>query len=200
MELKFSALSPYVRKVMVVAHEAGVADRLQLSPVNTREEQEKITPFNPLGKIPALVTDAGHVLFDSPVICEYLDAEFGGRRLLPAGGDRRWEILTIAALADGILDAGLLVRHERLRPADRQSPEWIELQMRKLNGGLDALERQAERFGSRLDLGLIGVGCVLGYLPLRVDETKGLSRWPRLKSWYATMSQRPSFERTTPVL
>jgi glutathione S-transferase len=200
MELKFSPLSPYVRKVMVVAHEVGVADRLLLTPVKTREEPEKITPVNPLGKIPALITDTGKVLFDSPVICEYLDAEFGERRLLPADGDRRWAILTMAALADGILDAGLLIRHERVRPSERQSSEWIELQLRKVNGGLDALERQAEGFGTRLDLGLIGVGCALGYLPLRIDETKGLPRWPRLKSWYATLSKRPSFERTTPVL
>jgi glutathione S-transferase len=200
MELKFSPLSPYVRKVMVVAHEVGVADRIQLTPVKTREEPEKITPVNPLGKIPALITDAGQALFDSPVICEYLDAQFGGRKLLPAGGDRRWAILTMAALADGILDAALLVRHERARPAERQSSEWIELQMRKINSGLDALERQAEGFGSALDLGLIGVGCVLGYLPLRIEEAKGLPRWPHLKSWYASMSPRPSFERTTPVL
>lgn len=200
MELKFSGLSPYVRKVMVVAHEAGVADRLQLTPVKTREEPEKITPVNPLGKIPALITDSGQVLYDSPVICEYLDAEFGHRKLLPAGGERRYAILTMAALADGILDAGLLVRHERARPADRQSSEWIEWQLHKVNAGLDTLERQAASFDTALDLGLIGVGCALGYLPLRLDEAKGLERWPRLKSWYATMSKRPSFERTTPIV
>jgi len=86
MELKFSGLSPYVRKVMVVAHEVGVADRLQLTPVKTREEPEKITPVNPLGKIPALITDSGQAIYDSPVICEYLDAEFGGHRLLRRRG------------------------------------------------------------------------------------------------------------------
>lgn len=200
MELKFSGLSPYVRKVMVVAHEVGVADRLQLTPVKAREEPEKITPVNPLGKVPAFTTDAGQALYDSPVICEYLDAEFGGRRLLPAGGDRRWAILTRAALADGLLDAGILVRNERLRPAELQSSEWIAWQLRKVTGGLDTLESQADGFGTGLDLGLIGVGCALGYLPLRLDEAKGLERWPRLKSWYATISQRPSFQKTAPVV
>jgi glutathione S-transferase len=200
MELKFSGLSPYVRKVMVVAHEVGVADRLQLTPVKAREEPEKITPVNPLGKVPAFITDAGQALYDSPVICEYLDAEYGGRRLLPAGGDRRWAILTRAALADGLLDAGILVRNERLRPAELQSSEWIAWQLCKVTGGLDTLEGQADKFGTGLDLGLIGVGCALGYLPLRLDEAKGLERWPRLKAWYATMSQRPSFQRTAPVL
>jgi glutathione S-transferase len=200
MELKFSGLSPYVRKVMVVAHEVGVADRLTLTPIKTREEPEKILPVNPLGKIPALITDSGQVLYDSPVICEYLDAEFGGRKLLPAGGERRWAILTRAALADGLLDAGILVRNERLRPAELQSSEWIGWQLRKLDAGLDSLERAAAGFGAGLDMGLIAVGCVLGYLPLRVEETKGLERWPQLKSWYATMSQRPSFQRTAPVV
>ena len=90
MELKFGAVSPYVRKVMVMAHEAGVADRIRLTPVKTREEPHTILPFNPLAKIPALVLDDGSTIYDSPVICEYLDAEFGGHRLLAASGAARW--------------------------------------------------------------------------------------------------------------
>lgn len=199
MELKYSPLSPYVRKVRVVAHEAGVAETLQLTPVKTREEPEKIEPFNPLGKIPALVTDDGRILYDSPVICEYLDAEFGGHRLLPASGTRRWAIMTRAALADGLLDAAILTRHERLRPAPQQSAEWVALQMGKIRSGLDRLEREAESFGD-LDMGLVGVGCALGYMPLRLRELEGLPDWPRLREWFAATSQRPSFQRTTPVL
>ena len=117
---------------MVVAHEVGVAGRLQLTPVNAREEPEKIAPVNPLGKVPALITDAGVALYDSPVICEYLDAEFGARKLLPAGGERRWAILTMAALADGILDAGILIRVERMRPADRSRRRYTSTQRRRL--------------------------------------------------------------------
>jgi glutathione S-transferase len=157
-------------------------------------------PVNPLGKIPALITDAGTVLYDSPVICEYLDAEFGGRRLLPAAGARRWEVMTRAALADGILDAAILARNERLRPAADQSSEWIAWQLRKVNAGFDQLERDAGGFGDELDMGLVGVGCALGYLPLRIEEFAGLTRWPRLKAWYAAMSLRPSFQRTAPVV
>src|SRR4051812_33852585 len=103
---------------MVVAHEVGVADRLKLTVVKTREAPQDIVPVNPLGKIPALICDDGTVLFDSPVICEYLDAQFGGGKLLPAAGDKRWRIMTMAALADGLIDAGILVRHERLRPPE----------------------------------------------------------------------------------
>jgi len=198
VELKYGPLSPYVRKVMVVAHEVGVADRLTRTVVKTREAPQEIVPFNPLGKIPALVRDDGSVLFDSPVICEYLDAQFGGGRLLPASGDLRYRVMTRAALADGLLDAGILIRHERLRPAGQQSQEWISWQLGKLFAGLDALEREAQTLDGDLDLGTIGVGCALGYLPLRIAEANDPARWPRLAQWSAKLFERPSFARTIP--
>ena len=200
MELKFSPLSPYVRKVMVVAHEVGVAGRIRLTKVNTREEPDRIAAFNPIGKIPTLLTDNGGVLFDSPVICEYLDAEFGGHRLLPAAGARRWEVMTRAALADGILDAAVLVRNERNRPAERQSQDWIAWQLAKVYRGLDAFETQVEAFAGELDIAQVGLGCALGYMPLRVEEMARLDRWPTLAAWNASLSGRESFRLTTPVL
>lgn len=200
VELKYGPLSPYVRKVMVVAHEVGVADRLALTVVKTRESPQDIVPFNPLGKIPALVRDDGSVLFDSPVICEYLDTQFGGGRLLPAKGDERFVVLTRAALADGLLDAGLLVRHERLRPVEQQSAEWIGWQLGKVVSALDALEHGADALEGDLDLGKIGVGCALGYLPLRVPEANDPARWPRLGRWSMKLFERPSFARTMPKL
>lgn len=200
MELKFSPLSPYVRKVTVVAHEHGIADRLRLTRVDTRAERERIVPFNPLGKIPALVTDAGAVIYDSPVICEYLDAEYGGHRLLPAAGARRWEILSRMALADGMMDAAILVRHERARDAAKRSDEWAAWQLAKVVSGLDALEAQVDTFGSALDLGQIAVACAMGYLPLRLDELVGFPRWPGLRAWAERVGERESFRRTVPVL
>jgi glutathione S-transferase len=199
MEIKFSGLSPYVRKVMVVAHELGVAERLTITKINVREEQPKITPYNPLGKVPALITDDGRILFDSVVICEYLDTEFGGHRLLPASGAKRWQVMTTAALADGLIDAAVLIRNERLRPPDRQSNDWIAHQLRKVIGALDQLERDMPALRDDFDLSHVGIGCGLGYVTLRVDEVPELSRWPQLQSWYATTSQRPSFQRTVPV-
>jgi glutathione S-transferase len=200
MELKFSPLSPYVRKVSVTAHELGIAQRIRLTPVKTREEPDKIAPFNPLGKIPTLVTDSGAVLYDSPVICEYLDAEFGNHRLLPASGARRWDILTRVALADGTIDAAILVRQERLRAAEKQAQDWIDWQLRKVYAGLDQMERSVETFGESLDLGQIALACALGYMPLRLAELEGLPKWPRLKAWYDVLAQRESFRLTTPVL
>ena len=129
----------------------------------------------------------------------HLDAEFGGHRLLAASGPQRWRTLTRAALADGTLDAGLLVRWERLRPQELQSSDWIAMQLGKIYAALDRLEDEAETFGP-LDLGLVGVGCALGYLPLRVPEIADRARWPRLFAWYERMLERPSFSRTVPVL
>ena len=162
MELKYGPVSPYVRKVMVVAHEVGVADRIKLTHVKTAEEPERIFPFNPLGKIPALVLDDGSVMYDSPVICEYLDAEFGGRRLLAASGPARWRAMTRAALADGLLDAGILVRWERMRPPEQQSSDWVARHLRKILSGLDALESEAASFGETLDFGEYGHYQVVG--------------------------------------
>ena len=200
MELKYGPLSPYARKVRVVAHEVGVADRIRMTEVKAREEPEAIVPFNPLGKIPALVLDDGSVLYDSPVICEYLDTEFSGGRLLPAKGPQRWRTLTRVALVDGALDAGLLARNERLRPAEKQSKESIDWQLGKMLRALDTLEKDVPGFGTDLDLGLVAVGCAMGYLPLRVPEAKDPARWPRLTEWYARIGQRPSFAKTMPVV
>jgi glutathione S-transferase len=200
VELKFSALSPYVRKVSIVAHEHGLAERLRLTIVNTRTESDKISLHNPLAKIPVLITDAGETLYDSPVICEYLDAEFGGHRLLPAAGPRRWQIMTLVALADGLLDAALLVRQERLRPAPEQSPEWIELQLGKMRRALDYFENASDSFSAELDMAQVALGSALGYIPLRLPDFEGFPRWPKLRSWYARQSQRASFKSTVPVL
>ncbi len=200
MELKFSKLSPYVRKVNIVAHEHGLTERIHLTPLDTRADSDKLAPLNPLGKIPVLITDAGEAIYDSPVICEYLDAEFGNHRLLPAQGARRWQIMTMAALADGLLDAALLIRHERARPADRQSAEWTELQLRKVHLALDHFERTVDGFGAELDMAQVGVGAAVGYIPLRLLDLEGLPKWPKLKAWYATQSQRPSFKHSAPVL
>jgi glutathione S-transferase len=200
VELIFSGLSPYVRKVNIVAHEHGLAERIRLTAVNTRAEPEKITPHNPLGKIPVLITDSGERLYDSPVICEYLDSEFGSHRLLPARGPRRWQIQTMVALADGLLDAALLVRLERARPAAEQSAEWTALQLGKVHRALDHLERAVDGFGSELDMGQVAVGAAAGYIPLRLLDLEGFPKWPKLKAWYDKASLRPSFKNTMPVL
>ena len=200
MELLYSPLSPYVRKVMVVAHELGIVDRIRVTRIDTRAERDRIVGSNPLGKIPALITGAGAVIYDSPVICEYLDAEYGGHRLLPATGARRWEILTRMALADGLMDAAILVRHERAREPAKRSDEWAAWQLTKVSAGLDALEARVDTFGDALDLGQIALACAMGYMPLRLDEFAGYPRWPGLRAWADRLGAREAFRRTVPVL
>ncbi|MGE0797557.1 MAG: glutathione S-transferase family protein [Lautropia sp.] len=199
MELIHNAMSPFGRKVRAVAHEIGIAERVRLTEVRSRQDPDKIQPFNPLGKIPVFISDAGAVLYDSSVICEFLIAEFGDHRLLPRHGMRRWEILTLAALADGILEAGISVRYERARPADEQSASAVSWQLGKIEAGLGRLDATVDQFGDTLDLGQIGVACALGYLPLRIDECAGLLRWPRLAQWYERIGRRPSLRDTAPA-
>lgn len=200
MELRFGRVSPFVRKVLVVAHELGIVDRIRLVPTDPRDSPGQIVPLNPLGKIPTLITDSGAILYDSPVICEFLDAEFGGHRFLPAAGQRRWEVMTLAALADGVMDAAILVRHERARPAEGQSADWTDWQLGKVNAGLDRLETMAATFGGELDMGQIGAACALGYLAVRLDDFRSLAKWPRLKAWFASVEDRPSFRNTVPKI
>ncbi|HZQ61485.1 MAG TPA: glutathione S-transferase family protein [Casimicrobiaceae bacterium] len=196
MEIKYSPLSPFVRKVMVVAHEVGVADRIRRTAVSVRDEPQSIVPFNPLGKIPVLVTDDGSTIYDSAVICEYLDATFGGGRLVPAERPQRWEVLTRAALADGMADAAILVRLERLRAPERQSETWLATQMGKVLAALDHLERTVPAADKRFDMGDIAVICALDYMALRLPELAGYPSWPKLDAYTKRMAERPSFQAT----
>jgi glutathione S-transferase len=196
MELRYGNLSPYVRKVRVVAEELGIADRIRLVLTNTREKPEEIVPLNPLGKIPTLVTDDG-VIFDSPVICEYLDARFGAHRFLPASGPRRWEVMTRVALADGIIDSAIMSRQEKARPAAQQSAESIDWQWRKIKAGLDRFESTTS---GDLDMGSLTLGCALGYIAFRLPDFPLFDGRARLKDWFATVSARPSFQGTAPKM
>src|SRR5207249_2286271 len=93
MELTFSPTSPYTRKVLIIAHELGITDKIRLVPTHPRTDTERLVPLNPLSKIPVLITDKGEAIYDSPVICEYLDAEFAKHRFIPAAGDLRWQVM-----------------------------------------------------------------------------------------------------------
>lgn len=194
MKLYFSATSPYVRKCLVVAHELGVAERITLLPSNAHPVQRDATLVaqNPLGKVPTLVTDDGQVLFDSRVICEYLDASFGGQ-LFPRTGAARWQALTLQSLADGMLDAALLARYEEAaRPEALRWSEWSEGQLDKLHTSLAALEAAPAQLAGRVDIGTLALGCALGYIDLRFDRLGWRGRYPQVAAWAAGFLQRPS--------
>lgn len=198
MELKYSPTSPFARKVLVVAHEVGVVDRITLSAVDLRGDRHELSALNPLSKVPAFVTDDGAVIYDSAVICEYLDTTFGAHRLLPAHGPQRWDVSTRVALADGMLDAAVLVRVERTRSTDRQSAEWIERQMGKVTAALNTFEHTLPSANKPLDMADVALVCGLGYMPMRLPELVDYPKWPRLREFHARMCERASFARTMP--
>jgi glutathione S-transferase len=202
MKLRYSPTSPYVRKVMVVGLETGLAERIERIPttvVPTRPNEE-VARENPLVKVPALTTDDGLVLYDSPVICEYLDTLHSGAKLFPAGGKARWLALRQQALGDGILDAAILGRYEILRPKEYQWPDWMDAQMRKVRGALAALEIEVEagELGGPLTIGQITIACALGYLDFRYASEGWRTRHRRLAAWCDEFSKRKSIELTIP--
>ncbi len=202
MKLRYSPTSPYVRKVMVVALETGLAERIERIPtvVLPTKPNEEMARENPLVKVPALTTDDGLVLYDSPVICEYLDTQHGGPKLFPPNGKARWIALRQQALGDGILDAAILGRYEILRPKEYQWQDWIDAQLRKVRGALAALEMETEagELGGPLTIGQITVGCALGYLDFRYASEDWHSRHRRLSAWYEEFAKRKSMQLTVP--
>jgi glutathione S-transferase len=199
MKLRYSPASPYVRKVMIVAHEGSLADHIEkvttaVLPVKANDE---LKAENPLVKVPSLTTDDGEILYDSPVICEYLDGLHKATKMFPAAGPARWTALRRQALGDGMLDAAILTRYETgVRPKELQWAEWIEGQMRKVRGGLDALER--ERLDGPFDIGTLTIACVLGYLDFRFATEEWRKTRPNLAGWFAEIARRPSMKATEP--
>jgi glutathione S-transferase len=201
MKLYFSPASPYVRKVMVVAHEKGLADRIEpiISKVSPIERNEEIARYNPLGKVPCLVLDDGRALADSRVIVAYLDS-LAAPALNPTEGAARYDALALEALADGLLDGCLLVRYETLlRPKELLWPEWVSGQYAKIDGALDLLEtRWIDALNGPVTIGVIAAACALGYLDFRFESRDWRTARPRLAAFFATFSKRPSLQATWP--
>lgn len=201
MKLYDSKTSPYCRKVMVLAFEAGKADQLDLDYVSGSAVAPNTMPIavNPLGKIPCLVRPEGPALYDSRVICAYLD-DLWGTGLYPTGA-RRWDTLALEATADGMLDAGLLwVYESRLRDEGMRHQGWLDGQQAKIARGLDALEdRWMAHLHGPLDMGQIAVGAMLGYLDFRQQVGEWRDGHPSLAAWYGRFAERPSMVQTVPV-
>jgi len=201
MRLYFSPTSPYVRKVIVLLHETGQMDAVELVTGSGSPIDPGTAPLeaNPLGKVPALERADGPALYDSRVICQYLD-DRAGAGLYPQGA-RRWDTLTLEATGDGILDAALLMVYEgRLRPEELRFAPWVEGQWAKVDRALDVLEtRWMAHLEGPLDAGQIAVGCALGYLDFRHDARGWRNGRPHLAAWYAGFAARASMKATVPV-
>jgi glutathione S-transferase len=158
-----------------------------------------LSSANPLSKIPALVLEDGSALYDSAVICDYLDPLDAGPRLVAASGPARFQALRRQALCDGILEAAILVFYERsMRPAELRWPAWLDGQAEKATQGLDALEREAASFGAAIDLGQICAGVTVGWLEFRGVLGDIRSTRPALTAWYEGFRARPSMKATEP--
>jgi glutathione S-transferase len=195
MQLLYSPMSPFARKVRVVAFELGLADRLALV-VASPYTDESVRTINPLSKIPVLLTDDGPPIFDSPVICEYLE-HLAGKALTPASGPDRWAALTRQAMADGMGDAALAIVRERLRDGPHRQ-DLFDRQAAALLAALDLLERRPPP-SDRFEIGEIAVAAQLDYLDVRqvMDWREGR---PNLADWYETASRRTAMVATAPHL
>lgn len=202
MKLHWSPKAPFVRKVLILADEVGLSARLNRvrTVVAPSKPNAQLQLDNPLSKVPTLVLDDGSPLYDSRVICEYLDSLHQGRPMIPRDAARRWVALRRQALADGILDVLIMWRDEDLRAEDKRNQPLLSAFRNKVEASLAQLEVEAALFGSDFDIGQIAVGCMLSYLDLRFAELAWRDQRPALTSWYETsFAQRPSVVATRPV-
>ncbi len=196
MKLAYSPASPYVRKVMACAIARGLDGRIEKWTIPTTDPA--LATVNPLSKVPTLITDDGVVLYDSPVICEYLDSLGDAPKLFPADGPARWTALRRQALGDGILDATQPRRREVALPQDEGRRAYIALQQGKVSRALDVLEAEADSLGDLTTIGEITIGCALGYLDFRYPHEPWRPGHPKLEAWYARVVKLPPLAGTMP--
>jgi len=197
MKITASAASPYVRKVMACAIARGIDNQLEKWTIATTDPV--LSNSNPLGKVPTLITDEGVALFDSPVICEFLDSIGSAPALFPAAGPARWAALRLQAIGDGILDASQPRRREIALPQDEGRVGYIDLQRGKVARAVDVLEKEAASLGALKTIGDIAVACALGYLDFRFAHEPWRPGHPKLEAWYDSVVGLPPIAKTVPT-
>ena len=201
MKLYFSPASPFVRKVRMVAAAKSLTSQIELlecalTPVNPNEN---VIQDNPLGKIPALYADDVGWLYDSRVICEFLDQAGQGEALFPSDSSERWAALRLQSIGDGICDAAILARYESLvRPENLRSEAWVEAQLEKVKRSMNYLEANTAMLKSRKDIGGIAIACCLGYLDFRYKDMQWRESWPNLADVFQELALLPGFEDSSP--
>lgn len=198
MTLFYSVTSPFARKVRIIAREKNLTGLITETLANPMENPAALLSANPLGKIPALLRDDGMTLYDSPVICAYLDSISNGPRLIPADGEPRWLVLRAEALADGLLDAAVSCMFETRRPSNEQSPAAIVRWKEQIRRAVLEMDKQLALLPTDLNLGQIAFACALGYLDLRHADIAWRAAAPALAEWFAAFEQRDSLRDTRP--
>jgi glutathione S-transferase len=191
--------SPFGRKARIAVNLLGLERQVVIEPASTVDAADPIRQQNPLGKVPVLLLDDGAALYDSPVILEYLDHLAGGGRIIPADPPARFAALRLQALADGIMDASILINYEaRYRPVQNHEPKWLDLQAGKVTRALAVLEAAPPGIDTPPNVGQITLACALGYRDFRFPGSwRGAH--PRLAAWLDDFAARvPAFAATTP--
>jgi glutathione S-transferase len=191
--------SPFGRKARIAVSLLGLDDKVKVESATTQDPADPLRQQNPLGKIPVLVLDDGSAIYDSPVILEYLDHLAGGGKIIPKDFKARIDALKLQALADGIMDASILIVYEgRYRPAEKHEQKWLDLQAGKIERALAALEAAPPGLDSPPSIGQITLACALGYREFRFPGELR-KNCPRLAAWLDTFAQRvPAFDATKP--
>jgi glutathione S-transferase len=197
MKLFYSPTSPFVRKIVACAILRGLDSRIERILTDAHASQAALVAANPLSKVPALLTEDGVALFDSPLICEYLDSIGDEPPLFPSHGASRWVALRYQALADGMMDAAVMARGEIMRPQEAARQANIERQKAAVARGLALLEDHPPSDGLR-DIGGVSVACALGYLDFRYADDAWRDNHPRLAQWFGGVSALPALADTAP--
>lgn len=195
MRLFYSSVSPFARKVRVAAREKGLAGGMTEVECNPFADPPELKQYNRLAKVPTLL-HGEMVLYDSPVICEYLDARKDGHRLIPRAGVDRWRVLRAQALADAMMDAAVALTIERRRPPTQQSLPTQERWRGQVAGALASMEEQLPDLSAILNIGHIAFGVALGYLDFRYADTAWRKHHPGLAAWYDPFALRPAMQQT----
>lgn len=199
MKLYYSPTSPFVRKINVFAIEVGLDKKVEWLKTNPWQVEDVLTAENPLSQVPTLITDDDVVLYDSSVICEYLDSLHSGKKMIPEESKERWPALRLQALADGILNAGILRFLEKKRSIEKQSADWDATQKKSIERSLDYLENTVFDWGANLDVGVLSVACTLGWLDFRFSNEDWRATHSNLSHWFESFSKRPSITQTMPA-
>ncbi|MBO6784945.1 MAG: glutathione S-transferase [Alphaproteobacteria bacterium] len=198
MKLIYSTPSPYARKARATAIETGLADKIEMEDINPWADPQGYRAVNPVGKVPALIRDDGPPLYQSNIVCEYLDSH-GETKVFPDAGPARWTAMRQLAAADGILDASVLNRMEGMfHEGDAASQKLIDRQELSVDEALKQLEDEVADLEGPVTIGQIAVACALGYRDFRFADTDWRQNHPKLAAWYAAFSQRPSIADTNP--
>ena len=198
MQLFYSKTSPYSRKVRLVIQEKGLVDKIEAFPCNPFDELPALKAANPLGKVPTLITDSGFALYDSPVICEYLDSLTPENPLIPESGMARWQIRRWEALADGMLDAAYNLVMERRRPSREQSAQWMQRWETDVTRAIQQAGRDMGDLPEAITLAQLALGAALGYLDFRLPEFAWRDGRSVISRWYDVFEMRPSMLQTRP--